>query len=283
MPRREHPPTLGFVGAGRAGSALATALSTAGYQIRAISSRTSARADALARAVGATTEPSPEDVAARCELVFLTVPDAEIEPVAARLAESYIGPDYTVVHTSGGVPLAILNELEELGVYVGVFHPLQALAGPSSALLLRGSAIGVEIGTDSEALHPRLERIVRALGATPLPLAGVAREPYHIAAVLASGYPLALLRGAGIEERAALAALLPLARGALRNLEELGADAALAGPIARGEGGTIARRLAYLRTADPELAGVYRSVGALAADVVRGPDGDTGVREALAS
>ena len=53
-------------------------------------------------------------------------------------------------------------------------------------------------------------------------------------------------REAGLPPRRALAALLPLLRQTVSNLEKAGLPAALTGPVARGEAETVARHAALL-------------------------------------
>ena len=78
---------IGFIGAGRAGSALADGLTRAGYTVAAVYSRS---ADSTARmtercAPRADAAPSAQAVADACDVVFVTTPDDAIGPVAASL------------------------------------------------------------------------------------------------------------------------------------------------------------------------------------------------------
>ena len=85
---------IGFIGAGRVGTALALGLAQAGYSVAAVASHTYASAQALATiVVGAQglaplhckAEREPSEVVAHCDIVFLTVPDDAIEAVAGAL------------------------------------------------------------------------------------------------------------------------------------------------------------------------------------------------------
>jgi predicted short-subunit dehydrogenase-like oxidoreductase (DUF2520 family) len=62
-----------------------------------------------------------------------------------------------------------------------------------------------------------------------------------------------LLGHTGIEEGEALAAVLPLVRGTLDNLEQLGLASALTGPVARGDVETVRAHLGRLSPADRAL------------------------------
>jgi predicted short-subunit dehydrogenase-like oxidoreductase (DUF2520 family) len=65
---------------------------------------------------------------------------------------------------------------------------------------------------------------------------------------------------AGIEERAALTALAPIARASLENILRLGPRTALTGPIARGDVSTVTAHMDALATAPPAIAALYRAV-----------------------
>src|SRR5205814_2172895 len=80
-----------------------------------------------------------------------------------------------------------------------------------------------------------------------------ARALYHASANFVGGFVIALIqeavalwRGLGVPEEEALAALLPLARSTLANVEALGTAGGLGSAVARGDVGTIAKHLAAL-------------------------------------
>jgi predicted short-subunit dehydrogenase-like oxidoreductase (DUF2520 family) len=92
----------------------------------------------------------------------------------------------------------------------------------------------------------RLEKIALTLGMRPFRLDAANRVRYHAAACVASNHLVALL--GQVERLAAHAgvpfdALLPLVRGTVENVDELGPAAALTGPVARGDDETIARHI----------------------------------------
>src|SRR6266581_3025328 len=74
---------LGFIGAGRAGTGLATGFAHAGGDVVAVASRSIASAQALVKRVRGARACAPQEVADRADLVFLTVPDDAIERVAS--------------------------------------------------------------------------------------------------------------------------------------------------------------------------------------------------------
>ena len=81
---------VGFIGAGALGTTLAQAMHRCGYRVRAVASRTAASAERLAAAIPGCEAASPQEVADRCDTVFLTVPDdaiaTSLRPPMARRA-----------------------------------------------------------------------------------------------------------------------------------------------------------------------------------------------------
>lgn len=259
-------PTVAFVGAGRAGGALATALHDAGYAITAVHSRTPEHAAALAGRVGATVVPTAVAAMRAADLTFITVPDSQVTRIAATVAATGMAlPGRGAVHCSASLGLEATAALRITTAGVGAFHPLQALTGAASAPLLRGSGAAIEA---DPSVRPRLERIAQDLGMTPLPLPAGARRLYHAAAVLTGNAPLALLAtaadllaAAGMERSTAERALASLMAGAAANAARDGARAALTGPVVRGDSATVAGHLAALR-GHPEAEALYRSLTA---------------------
>ncbi len=266
-------PALGFVGAGRAGTALSLAFAQAGYPVTAVYSRIPDHARRVAAHTGATACASPADAARFSEVLFLTVPDDAIISVTHRIAvEGGFRQGGAVLHASGAQSSEVLAEATEHGTLTGVFHPLQALSGPNSVRWLRGAYVGVQAGRE---LLPVLRQMAEDLGAHPLEIDAGSRVPYHIAAVMAANYTLVLLSAAselmeeaGVTKECALESLLPLIQGSLANLRERGPRQGLTGPVVRGDAATVASHMQYLRESRPELLEVYRKLGLLALDIV---------------
>jgi predicted short-subunit dehydrogenase-like oxidoreductase (DUF2520 family) len=278
------PATIAVVGAGRAGGALAAALTAAGRSVVAVAGRDPGRAGLLAARVGA--RPAPTALAAirAADLTFLTVPDAAVAGVAASVAAS--GADLGgrgVVHCSASLGAEAIAALRLTGASVGCLHPLQALAGAESAPLFRGALMAIDA---DPALRAPLRLLADDLGGRPVELIPGTRALYHAAAVLAGNAPLAVLSAAA--ELLVMAGLLPdiaeqgllaLMEGALANARRVGPRAALTGPVVRGDIATLARHLAALEER-PETAALYR---ALTREILRlaGPEGREEISEML--
>jgi predicted short-subunit dehydrogenase-like oxidoreductase (DUF2520 family) len=208
---------------------------------------------------GAEYRPLPAAPPAGTNIVVLAVPDAALPEVVHDLVAAGPAPGgCAVLHLSGALSTDVLTPLHGAGYAIGSMHPLMAVADPWLAgdrLLGAAFALGGEPAAVAAA-----RRIVSALGGRPLVIAPQARPLYHAAAVLASNALVGLaaaaarmLGEAGVADDDALPALLPLMRGTLDNIEQLGARAALTGPIARGDVDTVRLHLARLSPGDRVL------------------------------
>ena len=137
--------------------------------------------------------------------------------------------------------------------------------------------------------------MAEALGARPVRLVPGTKAAYHAAAVLAAGGFVALLdaiaelgRVAGLDEAGSLDIYGPLIEGTLGNARALGIRAALTGPLARGDVGTLEAHLAALAVHAPAVLPLYRAAAEreVALAEARGtlaPERAEDLRRALAS
>jgi predicted short-subunit dehydrogenase-like oxidoreductase (DUF2520 family) len=191
--------------------------------------------------------------------VILAVPDDALAEVVYDL--TMMGPapgGCSVLHMSGALSTDVLTPLHGAGYSIGSMHPLMAVADP---WLAGDRLLGAAFALAGEpAAVAAARRIVSAVGGRPLLIPRGGRPLYHAAAVIASNYLVALagaaarmLEEAGVSPEDALPALLPLMRGTLDNVEQLGVPAALTGPIARGDADTVRLHLARLSGTDRVL------------------------------
>ena len=213
--------------------------------------------------------------------VLLTVRDALLPEVVAALAESgEPQAGCAAFHCSGAFGADVLAPLHSRGYSIGTFHPLQSipspLAGPD-----RFKDSFFAISGEPEALS-LARRLAAQLGGAPITVPTSGRPLYHAAAVMVSNYLVTLLdAGARLFQRAgaspddAEAALVALARGTLENVQKMGAERALTGPLMRGEFETVEL---HLRAMGPEDAAFYAALGRRTLGLVHG-DLDPGVIE----
>jgi len=215
---------LHIVGAGRAGRSLAGALVARGWPKPLLFTRS----DGCSR------------VGVDADMVVIATPDDVIGQVAAAIPATAA----VVVHLSGS------RGLDELSGHqrVGALHPLVSMPDVETGAQ---RLVGAWFATAGDAA---VENIVSALGGRSFAIADGDRARYHAAAVIASNHLVAVL---GHAQRVAesvdvpLEAFLDLAEGSMAAVRSLGAEAALTGPVARGDEATIQRHLDVLN--DDEL------------------------------
>ncbi|HUG42156.1 MAG TPA: DUF2520 domain-containing protein [Longimicrobiales bacterium] len=204
--------------------------------------------------------PLPEGIT----VLILAVPDDALHGVANEAAMAgHAPPNCVAFHLSGALSTDVLGALHGAGYSLGSLHPLQTVADPwSGADRLRGCSYA--LAGEPAALATGRE-IVSALGGRALIVPPTLRPVYHAAAVFASNYVVAAasvvartLAEAGVSEQDAIAAALPLMRGTLDNIEQLGFGAALTGPVARGDADTVRLHLSRLSTPERDL---YSALG----------------------
>jgi predicted short-subunit dehydrogenase-like oxidoreductase (DUF2520 family) len=251
--KRPSPPRARVlvVGGGRLGGALALSLSARGWpvHVHSRSEENRGRAESLGLKLATPRELSLARVALLC------VPDKAVPEVAREMARK-LGRGTALVHCAGALSLRALGSPR--GLATGSFHPLCAVSDPRDSL----AGHAVAISTRSRPLKATLQRMARELGLQILEVPEERRAAYHAGAVLSAGCAVALMSAAvealghaGIPEREALSALLPLMRSALRGMEARGLAGGLTGPVVRGDASVVAAHLASL---PPEVAEVYR-------------------------
>jgi predicted short-subunit dehydrogenase-like oxidoreductase (DUF2520 family) len=255
---------IGIIGAGTVGTALAVRLSSRGYGLEAVASRSQSSACRLVKAVGeGKVCATPQQVADISDLVFITTPDDAI-PVVANQVKWRRGQ--AVVHCSGADSLDVLEPARMVGARVGSFHPLQTFASIQKAIEnMPGSTFALE--AEGELLQT-LEGMAEALEGHSIQLGAGDKAAYHAAAVMTSNYLVTLVKLStdlwatfGIPRDQVVQALIPLLKGTLNNIENLSLPNALTGPIARGDAGTVQIHLNTLQNVSPATLPVYCELG----------------------
>jgi predicted short-subunit dehydrogenase-like oxidoreductase (DUF2520 family) len=246
------------------GTALAVRLNRQGYQIAAVASRSRSSAARLVEAIGqGQIHNTLQSVADNADFVFITTPDDAI-PTVVNAVRWHQGQ--YVVHCSGADSLDVLEPARMVGAKVGSFHPLQTFAGIQKAIEnLPGSTFALEA---EGALLDILKEMAVALEGRWIKLGAGDKAAYHTAAVMSCNYLVTLVKlatdlweGFGIPREQAIQSLLPLLKGTINNIENLGVPNALTGPIARGDVGTVQIHLNTLKETAPAIIPAYCELG----------------------
>ncbi|WP_460711789.1 Rossmann-like and DUF2520 domain-containing protein [Nocardioides dilutus] len=251
---------VGVVGAGRVGAVLAAALRRAGHEIVAAAGESDASRSRIETLLPGVAVLKPTDVARASDLLLLTVPDDMLDNVVTMLAASgAIREGQYVAHTSGRHGLAVLAPAREVGARVLAIHPAMTFTGTDVDLdRLPGTVFGLTAGPGERELA---ESLVADLGGRPnwvpeemrtLYHAGLAHGANHLVTLVTEA--MEVLSASGVADPAAT--LRPLLTAALDNALDQG-DAALTGPIVRGDVGTVRAHLEDLRANAPQSVASY--------------------------
>jgi predicted short-subunit dehydrogenase-like oxidoreductase (DUF2520 family) len=260
---------IGVVGAGRVGAVLSAALRAAGHEIVAAAGESTASVDRIEALLPGVRRAKPTDVARSCDLLLLTVPDDMLENVVTTMVGAgAIRAGQVVCHTSGRHGLAVLSAATAIGARPIAMHPAMTFTGTAVDLdRLPGCVFGVTARDEDRAL---VESLVADLGGVPMWVpeskrtlyhAGLAHGANHLVTLVAQA--MELLSAAGADDPAAT--LRPLLSAALDNALVAG-DAALTGPIVRGDVNTVAAHLADIAETAPATIPSYVAMAKATAD-----------------
>jgi len=231
------PRSVGVVGAGRLGTALASALAEAGVEVDG---------------------PAGRGGLPRGQAILLCVPDSEIPAAAAAAA----GRAPLVGHTSGATPVAALAAAQTAGAAVFGLHPLQTFAGGERPADFAG--VGCAVAGSTPAALAAARALAERIGMRPFELEDADRAAYHAAASIASNFLVTIqaaaedvAAAAGLPASEARALLAPLVRRTVENWAELGPERALTGPVARGDDATVERQRDAVAEVTPSLLALF--------------------------
>ncbi|KUI33078.1 oxidoreductase [Mycobacterium sp. IS-1742] len=270
--------SVGVISAGRVGTALGVALERAGHIVVACSAISGASRERARRRLPDSAVMPIHDVASRAELLLLAVPDAELAAVVSGLAATgAVRPGVIVAHTSGANGVGVLAPLSERGCIPLAIHPAMTFTGADEDIArLSDACFGVTAADDVG--YAIAQSLVLEIGGEPFRVREDARPLYHAALAHAGNHVTTVILDAvealrsalwgqellgqelvgdapgGIAERV----IAPLARASFENALQRG-QAALTGPVARGDAAAISAHLHALAEVNPELAEAYRT------------------------
>ncbi len=257
---------VGFIGAGKAGSALGRYFAEHKIYVVGYYDCDHSAAQFAASQTESTCFNTQFELANASDLIFITVPDGIIAKVWDELrradsAREMLG-EKIICHCSGCMTSAVFDGADEVGVHRCSAHPLLAFSDPACALddLARAH---ITLEGDETAVHA-VGELFKQLG-NPIHLIEAAdKVRYHAAAVFASNLVLApldtaakLMETCGFTADAARDALQPLIEGNVHSFCEKGARNALTGPVERNDISTVENHLAALDNGEAQL---YRAL-----------------------
>lgn len=265
----KFPGSVGVIGAGRVGAVLAAALGDAGLSISAVAGESAATRTRIEMLLPGVRIDKPTAVARSCDLLLLTVPDDALDNVVRMLtASGALSAGQYVVHSSGRHGLKVLRPATDIGVHGIALHPAMTFTGTDLDFSrLRGCVWGATCCDPERAVA---EGLVDLLGGQIAWIREDKREIYHAALAHGANHLSTLvaqsmdtLRAAGSPDPAAM--LRPLLIAALDNVLAYG-DAALTGPIVRGDVQTVREHVRSLRAAAPAVLQTYLALAQATAE-----------------
>ncbi|MGA8543959.1 MAG: DUF2520 domain-containing protein [Mycobacterium sp.] len=282
---------VGIISAGRVGTALGVALERVDHVVVACSAVSQASRRRAESSLPDTPISPVPDVASNAELLLLAVPDTELAGLVSGLAAtSAVRPGTIVAHTSGVNGVAVLAPLSQQDCIPLAIHPAMTFTGSDEDISrLPDTCFGITAA--DEVGYAIAQSLVLEIGGEPFRVREDARTLYHAALAHAGNHIVTVLADALDALRAALSGnellgqqlvddqpggiaervIGPLARAALENTLQRG-QAALTGPVARGDAGAVADHLSALASVDAQLAQAYRVNALRTAQRTHAPD-----------
>lgn len=261
--------SLNVLGAGRLGKSVGRLCAMQGVTIGGVLNRRREQADLAVEFIGQGRACTDIDHLPTAALHLLAVPDDKLlEVTGALLSAAKLRCGDILFHCSGSKSSLELRlafpELDHLQVALASVHPLFSFADPARAVAqfpsticsLEGDAIAVA------TLQPLFEK----MGARLVSIDAQKKMLYHAGSVFASNYLVSLMDasisayvGAGVPYATAIEMARALAQSSLCNVFELGAAAALTGPIKRGDFATVQTQEQVVRDWDSARGDLYHA------------------------
>lgn len=254
---------VGFVGAGKVGTALGELFRSCGIVVSGYSSLLAEDAQASAEKTASDAYADATEVVEASDIIFFTVPDGEISNAWKSLVASYGAAacdalfGKIVCHCSGALPAAALSDAAEYGAKAASVHPLFAISGGGSVQAKIGTALFTLEGDESALAS--VSALLDVCGVHHREIASSDKPLYHAAAVCASNLAVGLFASAqtmlercGFGADEAHGALRSLFMGNCESIADRGPVDALTGPIERNDAETVVGHLMAFRE-DPTL------------------------------
>ncbi len=255
---------IGFIGVGKVGTAFGVRLSEQGYPVVAAMDILPEEANRFAASIpGCRVFGTAQELADEMDFVFITTPDDVIGEIASQVNWR---PGRTVVHCSGANSTAVLSPAKQAGCHVGCMHPCNTFASIQQSLEnLPGSTFTLEA---EEPVLTDLKAFAKSLAGNWMTLQEKDKALYHAAVCIACNYMYTVV-GMGTElfkhfdipQADATKASMPILKGTVNNIENVGFPDCLTGPIARGDVGTIQKHIAALQERQPAFVPLYKALG----------------------
>lgn len=270
---------VGFIGAGKVGFSLGKFMAEHGVHVTGYYSRHVESALEAAEFANVKCYETLEHLVKDCDVLFLTVPDGEIEAVYQDL-KKYDIKNKQICHCSGSLSAReTFPDVKQLGAFGYSIHPLFPVSSKLTSyrelsgafFCLEGDGPHLDMWIDFFSKNAKGVRKIDSMN----------KVRYHAACAIASNLYCALMQQSldllaccGFEEKEALEALAPLVESNVLHILDEGPVKALTGPVERCDVGTVQKHLRCF----PDETGkeLYRAVSSKLVEVAekKNPDRD---------
>jgi predicted short-subunit dehydrogenase-like oxidoreductase (DUF2520 family) len=276
--KKKIKPSCAVVGCGKVGTVIGRELQNAGYRLVGLADVSQQALEDAAKTLHAENiSGRPEQVTPKADIVFIATPDGAIGDTCRGIVDNAgFGKGTVVIHFSGALPSTVLSPAKSLGAFIGSMHPLQSVASKNVTNAFQGVTFSIE---GDEAARGVMKGIIDDLGATHILIETQSKCLYHAAAAIACNYlvtledaAIELMEEAGIGRENAFKVMGPLIRATLKNIESIGTEQALTGPIARGDVETVKRHVEEIEARKPKWLSLYKLLGLHTLDIATAGD-----------
>lgn len=256
---------IGIIGCGKLGSNLGIQLSKKGFEV-SFESRNIESSKKVAKIANSNNFTSSIGKFSKyADIVFITVTDDKIEEVVKKIA---FNEKTILFHCSGVLSSKILNV-----PLAGSFHPIQSFSKIEKDNPFKNIVIGIESG--NKKVFNIGVNIAKELCSTPFFIESENKVLYHASCCIASNYlvtlihsAFSLLKKSKIKKDIYFKILMPLIYKTIENIEKVGFEKALTGPISRGDTNTIQKHVEEIEKKMPKLLDLYKELGLKTVEVL---------------
>lgn len=255
--------SVSIIGAGKVAHSLVPAILNAGYKVLSVVSSDKGDANKLSKKYPINISSDLlADIHPQSNLIFLTVPDSEIEATAKKISKLHFSFNKKIfIHCSGAYDISLLENLKKKGASTGSFHIMQTF--PSlKKVSIRGCTAAIE--ANEITVFNKLKKLADKLGLTSFRINQKEKVYYHLAGVFASNFLAGNLYCAELllsyikdGNPDMLIMMEKIIRTTILNAKKKGAVKAISGPVERGDLLTIKRHIEALKQQNPFLLKNY--------------------------
>ena len=270
---------IGFVGAGKVGCSLALYFYSHQCEISGFYSKTAEHAAEIADKTESQAFTDINTLAAKSDLLFITVPDDEIASVYRGISSDNLR-NTIVCHCSGSLTAKeVFGEDDtDLNIRKISLHPLCAVDSKESHRDFEKAFFFLEGNPEITQL---MMEFLKGLSLNVRIISSDIKVKYHLAASVVSNQVVALINGGvelleqcGFSKEDSLEALAPLIMGNIEHVLKNGPVQALTGPVQRGDINTVSKHIRTLDTYSDRLLYTLLARKLLQIAKIKNPDRD---------